>query len=511
VPRGPSPTWQPVLAVAILALAAAAPSLGNGFVFDDVALIRNDWRVHRFDDLWRFFAQPYWPRGMLYRPLTSLAFALEWQLGRGAPWAYHAANLVLYLLVRLAVCQLTTRLLGHGVGWWAAALFAVHPVHAEAVGNAVGQSELWAALCVVVAVVRYHDARRAGPLAGGDTMVVAALYGTACLFKEHALLLPALLVATETLVLGSPIRAWVTESSLRRTAAVLALVGAAIWSAHVAVTGTFAGEMPAPPLAGLTIAQRAVTMLGVVPEWARLLFIPVHLRADYMPQEIPLAGGLGARQLLGVALLAAAAAIASRPRRFPVPAYAVTWLGITLFPVSNLAAPTGVLLAERTMFLPSVGAVVGLAAILERVVHRRPLKPRMRLLLGVAGALVLAVALARSARRQLVWRDERSYLAALLVDAPSSYRTHWIHAHRLARAGDRAGAEQAFRRALDLFGGDARLLGEMADRYSTQGRCREALALYRRSLALQPAGQFDRGRYRRCLKITESGRISAPP
>jgi tetratricopeptide (TPR) repeat protein len=110
-----------------------------------------------------------------------------------------------------------------------------------------------------------------------------------------------------------------------------------------------------------------------------------------------------------------------------------------------------------------------------------------------------------------VWRDERSHLAALLVDAPGSYLAHWIHAHRLARAGDRAGAEQAFRRALDLFVGDARLLGEMADRYSTQGRCREALSLYRRSLALEPAGRFDRGRYRRCLEVTKPAPTSARP
>jgi hypothetical protein len=362
-----------------------------------------------------------------------------------------------------------------------------------------------------MAVVRYLDARRAGPLTGGDTMVVAALYGTACLFKEHALLLPALLVATETIVLGSPVRAWLTDPSLRRTAAVLVLVAGVIWSVHVAVTGTFAGETPAPPLAGLTLMERAVTMLGVVPEWARLLFIPVHLQADYMPQEIPLAAGLGTRQLVGLTLLAAAVAIASRPRRFPVPTYAVFWLAITLFPVSNLAAPTGILLAERTIFLPSVGAAIGLAAVVESVTRRQPFTRRLQLLLAVAGALVLAVGLVRSARRQPVWRDERSHIAALLVDAPRSYRTHWIHAHRLASAGDRAGAEQAFRRALDLFGGDARLLGEMADRYSTQGRCPEALSLYRRSLALEPAGQFDRGRYRRCLEVTKPAPTSARP
>jgi protein O-mannosyl-transferase len=500
VTRGARPTWHALLAIALLSLAAAAPSLGNGFVRDDVALIRNDPRVHALDAPWRFLAQPYWPHGTLYRPLTSIAFAVEWQLGRGAPWAYHGANVLLYLLVCLAVCHLASRLLGRQAGGWAAALFAVHPVHVEAVGNAVGQSELWAALCIVTALVWYYDARRAGRLTGRDTLVVAALYGTACLFKEHALLFPALLVATEIIVFRSPARAWVVEPSLRRTGVALALVAASVWAAHAAATGTFTGEAPAPPLANLSLTHRAMTMLGVVPEWARLLFFPAHLQADYMPQEIPLATGVGPRQLLGLALLALAGMIGSRPRRAPLGGSVVAWLGITLFPVSNLAAPTGILLAERTLFLPSVGAALGIGVVVRALARRRGTRtPRLRLPAVVAGTLILGVALERSARRQLVWRSEGSYIAALLADAPRSYVTHRIQAHLLARQGDRAGAEQAFRRALDLFGNDARLLGEVADRYSTQGRCGEALALYRRSLALEPAGRFDRARYRRCL------------
>jgi protein O-mannosyl-transferase len=243
-----------------------------------------------------------------------------------------------------------------------------------------------------------------------------------------------------------------------------------------------------------------LTMLGVVPEWARLLIAPIHLQADYAPQEVPIAHSIGARQIAGALLLVVVGVLAVKVRRRqPAFTFAICWMAITLFPVSNLIVPTGILLAERTLFLPSVGAVLAGGAGVSWIIGRVGSRPWLRrAAVGAGGMLVLAGAV-RSALRQPVWRDNATLFASLLVDAPRSYRTHWIHAGTLAAKGDRAGAELAYQRALALFQDDPRLLAEMGDRYSTMKRCSEAMRLYQRSLTLSRDTLFDKPRFNRCL------------
>lgn len=501
------------LAIVLLAVAASFTSLANGFAHDDVALIANDWRVHRLSAPVRFFAQPYWPHSTLYRPLTSLAFALEWSLGGGAPWVYHAVNVVLYALVCLLVFRLARRLLGERAGWWATALFAVHPVHTEAVANAVGQSELWAALLVILALDHYVAVRRTRDLRLLDVAWLTVLYGSACLFKEHALMLPGLLLAAEVTVLGGNVRDVVRWRELTLLGAALALTAAAYWSAHAVVVGTFVGETAAVPLQNLRPLDRLLTMLGVVPEWFRLLLLPAHLQADYMPQELPLAHGLGGRQMAGVFFLLLSGFAAARSRRkHPALTFAVCWLAITLFPVSNLAFPTGILLAERTLFLPSVGAALAAGVAITWVMERVDAAPRVRRAAFSAGAAILLAGMVRSALRQPAWRDGDAFVSHLLVDAPRSYKVHWIQAHRLAALGKRAEVEGEYRLALGLYPDDPRLLAEMADRYSTMKRCADALPLYRRSLAIAGRVVYDPRRYARCFPpLTETSPPLPPP
>jgi hypothetical protein len=490
----------PSFVIVLLALGASVTSLWNRFVYDDLALIANDSRIHRLDAPWRFLLESYWPHGTLYRPLTSLAWAVEWQLGGGAPWIYHAVSVAAYSLVCLMVFRLVSQLAGGQVGWWAAAVFAVHPVHTEAVATATGQAELWAALIVLLAVVEYIAIRSSRELTAKDGMRLGALYLAACLFKEHAVMLPALLAVAEITLRHT----LVVESRLRprmQLWLILAAVASGFLIIRSLVLGDPAGERTAAALSGLSPPARIITMLGVVPEWARLLLFPWHLQADYMPQEIPLAHAPGPRQLLGVVLLASVAWGAWRIRRTqPAQGFAACWVGLTLLPVSNILIPTGVLLAERTLFLPSVGLALAAGVAIAQLMAWATMHAGWRPAAMTLCITLLAGACIRSATRQSAWRDQATFVAHLQRDAPASYRTHWINAHELAKRRDRAGTERELLRALELFPGDPRLLWEIADRYASTGRCAEALPLYRRSLEITTEAPVDRRRYRRCLR-----------
>ena len=75
---------------------------------------------------------------------------------------FHLASVLLYAAVCAAFFSVAVGLLPLPAAWLAAALFAVHPLHVEVVGNVVGQSELWAALFLLLAVTVFLRARSDG-------------------------------------------------------------------------------------------------------------------------------------------------------------------------------------------------------------------------------------------------------------------------------------------------------------------------------------------------------------
>src|SRR5207245_10146552 len=112
-----------------------------------------------------------------------------------------------------------------------------------------------------------------------------------------------------------------------------------------------------------------LTAVAALADIARLLVFPLTLRADYSPKERTAVAGFGGPLFLaGLACLALWAALlwllVRRQRR--VEALGVAWIGIALAPVANLLFTVGVLVAERTLYFPSVGlalaAVCGFAA-----------------------------------------------------------------------------------------------------------------------------------------------------
>src|SRR6266487_2159161 len=140
-------------AVAGCAVVAYLGALWNGFAVDDVPIIVLNPLVAHASGMWRAFAAPYWPPdlgGHMYRPLVIAGFALDWLLGSTA-W-FHAVNLAWHAAASVAVAALARRWTDSTGALVAGLLFAVHPLHVEAVANVVGRAELMAALFTLLAV-----------------------------------------------------------------------------------------------------------------------------------------------------------------------------------------------------------------------------------------------------------------------------------------------------------------------------------------------------------------------
>jgi hypothetical protein len=496
------------LAVALLATLASITGIRNGFAYDDRALIELNPSVHSLHGWWRLFTEPYWPNfgGEAYRPIASLAYAIQWSVGNGAPWLFHAVSIAMYVAISIGVLALARLMLPEWAAWLSAALFAVHPVHVEAVANVTGQTELLVALTVTWAVVLFVRARRAGPLSRRPWTAagVVALFAFGLLSKEHAIVLPVLLLLAEWLLVDD-VRGWIPRLVDLRPmllGMVLVVVGFMAARTHASSPYGVVGFQTYLPFLALrvTTGERLLTMLGVVPEWIRLLFWPARLSSEYSPPGIPILQQVTAASVVVVLLLAAILAIAIAVRRqHAALAFGILWVFVTHAPTSNVFIPASFLLTERTLFLPSVGAMIALAAVLLVMRERFPSR---RFAIGGAAALALVLALGaiRSATRSPVWRSNDTLFSRAVIDAPTSYRAHYVLGMLRFEQGRMAEGEQEYRRALALFPYDPYLAIGLAGEYQSAGLCQAALPLYELAYRVNPALPAGHAGYARCLQ-----------
>jgi hypothetical protein len=414
------------LGVAACAVVVYLGALGNRWAWDDAPIIYTNAFVHAPAALWRAFISSYWPAtlgGGLYRPLVIVSYALDWQLGTVA-W-FHAVNLLWHAAASVAVALLARRWSGDAAALAAGLLFAVHPLHVEAVANIVGRAELMAATFALLAV--YAAVER-------DSLGWSLAAGAAGLLsKENAAVVPVLIAWAWILGVG-------LRPSRRRMAAYLAgwaALGVLYAIGRATVLRPYGGiYSQAAQFIGATPLQVRLTAVAAFADFARLLLFPLTLRVDYSPNERTLVTSpFDPRFALGLACCAAWLGLIvlawRRGRR--VEAYGLGWIGIALLPVANLVFPVGVLVAERTLYLPSAGLVLAAGAALARLPLAR-LRPAVAALVVAGGA--------RTALRVPVWRDMITVVQSVLEDSPRSFDgparmvTIYLYQHRPDKALD---------------------------------------------------------------------------
>src|ERR1700722_13458776 len=126
-----------LLAVAVLVY---GNTLRNGFTQDDGLYVVSNPQVTHTSVRKLFEANKF---TNVFRPVTFATLAFNWAVGGGHPFGFHLLNLLLHAAVTLLLYLLLQTLLGSSpqasaTALVAACLFAVHPIHTEAVASIVG-------------------------------------------------------------------------------------------------------------------------------------------------------------------------------------------------------------------------------------------------------------------------------------------------------------------------------------------------------------------------------------
>ena len=461
--------------VAFVALVVYVNSLANGFAYDDDFIILYRDNIHQLGDLTRLLSLEYWPEDFssgLYRPLTILAFAVEWRIWDGSPLGFHIINILLHA----GISSLVTLFLLIYLPWWAAwaggIVFAVHSVHTEAVANVVGQAELLAALFVMLACIIYVRAVRRDRVSVPTALLIGACYALAGISKETGFVLPGLLLATDIPLLAKA-RSSELRSFVRLRLPLFALLSAVLIALLGARFGVLGAALESVPDRAFvfddSFPTRLFTMARVWPRYFELLVFPLNLSADYSPAVILPADRLTLGGSVGFLLVLVTLALAlATIRRAPELAMAVSWAGVALLPVSNLILTTEIVLAERTLYLPSVAVAIVVGLALARV---KP--PRRAWVATLLAAWVLFFSVV-TIKRNPVWASTDTVFEDLRRKHPESSRVLWGVGSQYYRDGDWSEAMKWFLRSLEVWPYHAQYQAEFALVLSRAGDLEEA-------------------------------------
>ncbi len=479
--------------VAFLALAAYANSLGNGFAYDDEAIIVKNDRVTE-GRVVELLHSPYWPEAAegtgLYRPVTVASYAVEWAVTGGRAFWFHLVNVLLHAGVCLLVLGLAARFLPLLPAAAGAAVFAVHPVHTEVVANVVGRAELYAAALALLACWLYLEGRRWGPAGrAGRLLGLGVLYLLALGSKEIAVTIPALFVALE-LVRGDGFRDALRAVRDELPAyALLAVTLGAYLLLRASALGGVLGESGAGSIVALETGERVLTSISLWGEYLRLMVFPMDLSADYGPAVFVASRGWNAQVALGalVILLLGAAAVAAW-RREPAVTLGVLWFAVAVLPVTHLFFPTGTVLAERTLYLPSVGLAFAVGGLVHLVVEAEGDARLRRVAAGAALAAGIAL-FVKTVDRNPSWFSNHTVMNTLAAEHPESFRALWSRAQGLERVGELQEAERYMEAAREMAPNQHRLLLEMGLLQRKMGELEEAERYLRRAVRDRGLGE----------------------
>jgi protein O-mannosyl-transferase len=445
-----TPAWRrhavPILVLWALAVLAYSNSFRDGLIYDNYFVLKQDARIRQVTDenIRLILNKDYWYKistTTLYRPLTTLSYLFNYAIlgNREEPAGYHAINLALHAVNVALVYFLGLLLLAE---FWPAfamaAIWAVHPVLTESVTNVVGRADLLAAFGVLVGLLCYARSITAvGSRAVLWQLGVFAATAIGMFSKESGIVVIAAIFLYDI--------AWCRKAPLRTriigyAAAVLPTLAFLLLRAEVIRNTPF---VPVPftdnPIAGGDFWTAKLTAIKVLGKYLWLLFWPARLSCDYSYNQIPLFSWsfrswedwqafVSLAVYGGLAVLALAGFRRSKPLFF-----FLTFFFAALAPTANLFLLIGTIMAERTLYLPSV-AFAGLLAWGGWQAYQR-LRPRWPALRIAAPALLAVVCLAlcgRTFARNLDWYDEHSLWSSALRASPNSYRPHQHIANWLA-------------------------------------------------------------------------------
>jgi len=366
-------------------------SLGGEFVYDDDYFVTKNVSIRDIKSAFSFFSDS----GAVafselardvYRPFTAFSYSINYFFSRLDVFYYHLTSVLLHSLCAALLFLFLYAVFGDlFVAVTASLLFACHPVQTEAVSWISGRSSVLSLFFYLIAFMSYVFYRKTSARRYLACSVVS--YAVSVFSKEMAISLPLLLIVYD---LHFSRGERLSKRALRYLPYILITAGFIIMRSIVIKRVSQCDWWGGSPY------HNALSMMPVIGEYAKILIYPKNLCAFYVNKvymsiahtEVLISAG-------GLILMAIAMPFVFKRSR--AVSFWISWFFITLLPVSNIV-PIRALMAERFLYMPSIGYCVVLAILIRQLLRDR------RLAIFVAGIIVLAYSMRTMARNE-DWKD----------------------------------------------------------------------------------------------------------
>uniref|UniRef100_A0A8C2PM37 dolichyl-phosphate-mannose--protein mannosyltransferase n=1 Tax=Cyprinus carpio TaxID=7962 RepID=A0A8C2PM37_CYPCA len=456
--------------VAVCAL-CYSNSLWGEFVHDDIWAITNNPDVRPGSSLQSIFTNDFWGKRMAdntshksYRPLCILTFKLNILLGGMTPFYFHLVNMFLHCMVTALLMHTCEQCVfeDSNFSFLTALLFSVHPIHTEAVSGIVGRADVLASMLFLLAFLSYISSMADGfpPTVSVLSLALSLLLGTcAMLVKETGITVFGVCVLYDFLVLcRKPLNLFGLDYMVSYMSNIVSILV-------------------------LMKNQGFLTYCYLLAFNAWLLLAPIVLCYDWQVGSIPLVESLWdgrniASLTLALVMLALSLNCKMKGKEVLV---GVLFLIFPFIPASNLFFHVGFVVAERVLYMPSMGYCVLVVHGLNRlysVVSRWGAAA-----LTVSILVVLLLFSWKTVQQNEIWLSREALFRSGIQTLPHNAKVHYNYANFLKDRGRNQEAIYHYKTALRLYPRHASALNNLG---TLTHQAEEAEVYYRRALNINP-------------------------
>ena len=487
--------------IVLMTVGVYLPALRGGFIWDDDDYVTNNRTLRSAEGLREIWLNPN--ATVQYYPLTFTVFCIEYHLWGLRPFGFHLVNVLLQAANALLVWRLLSRLRVPGA-WWAAAVFALHPVHVMSVAWVTELKNVLSGFFFLATLLAYLP--YCGPEGDGTGQpsrrrwnypLALGLYVCALLSKTSTSIMPV----AALLILW-----WKRGRVGRKELAPLApffIVGIlfgvfTLWlERHL--KGASGPEFSLPFLDRFLVSGRSFWFcLGKLVWPARLTFIYPHWEMDaatVRPYAYP---------LTAIMLLATLWWTRRWIGRAPFAALVYFWLAFpALVLVQLLYMMRYTFVSDHWQYLGSLSVIaLGVGGVASELDRRGAALHRLEPMIGTVVLVVLGL---------LAWRQERIYLDVeslwrdTLAKNPECWMAHLQLGNVLFKQDKVSEAMGEYEWALQVKPDDPEARNNLGIALQRSGKFQEAIGRYEQALQLRP--NYAEARYNLGIVLEETGRI----